>query len=80
MKLAIVEWEDACDIDTEPWVDAHEDFKYTPLIATQVGYIVYEGKEGIVMSAAKIGGSIARRSQIPKGMIRSIKILKETDE
>ena len=80
MKLALVEWEDACDIDTEPWVELDGSFKYVPLIATQVGYIVYEGKEGIVMSSAKIGSCVARRSQIPKGMIRSIKILEETDE
>ena len=80
MKLALVEWEDACDIDSEPWVEHDPTHKYVPLIATQVGYIVHESKEGIIMSSAKIGNCIARRSQIPKGMIRSIKILEETDE
>lgn len=78
MKLAVVTWEDACEIDNEPWADDNTDiFEYKPLLVTQVGYVFYDGPEGIVLTDGLTeAGQVSRRSQIPRGMVRQIKYLK----
>jgi hypothetical protein len=78
MKLALIVWEDACEIDDAPWAEHDEDFQYTPLVCTQVGWVLYDGPEGVVISnGAFPGGTVARRNQIPRGMIRRIEWLTE---
>lgn len=75
-KLACVEWEDACCLDPdERWV-AHGEHRYTPLIVKTVGYLLYEGKEGVILTAAWSPECIGPRDQIPRGMVRRITYLK----
>lgn len=75
MKPALVVWEDAGDIDDSPWAEHDESFVYEPILITEVGYILYDGEEGIILTHAHYEETVGRRSQIPRGMIRSIKYL-----
>ncbi len=78
MKLAYVVWEDAAELDETPWALHDECFTYDPVLCKQVGFVVYDGPEGIVLTEAVIGDvTVARRNQIPKGMIRSLTWLTE---
>jgi len=78
MKLAYVVWEDASELDVTAWAVHEEEFEYTPVLCKQVGWVVYDGLEGIVITqAVTSNGEIARRNQIPKQMIRSIEWLTE---
>lgn len=80
MKLAYVEWEDAAELDDTPWVFHDEPFVYEPIIAHQVGFVVYDGPEGMVLTSSYIGdGTIGSRSQIPRGMIRNVTIIDDND-
>jgi hypothetical protein len=78
MKLAYIIWEDASELDVTAWAVHEEDFVYTPVLCKQVGWVVYEGPEGVIVTqAVTSNGEIARRNQIPKQMIRSIEWLTE---
>jgi len=78
MKLAYVIWEDASELDVTAWAVQEEEFEYVPVLCKQVGWVVYDGPEGIVITqAVTSNGEIARRNQIPKQMIRSIEWLTE---
>jgi hypothetical protein len=79
MRLAVVEWEDACEIDSTPWEFEPEEHTYTPYIVTQVGYVCYDGPEGIILTSAYGSGQLARRNQIPRGMIRNTTYLDTYD-
>lgn len=78
MKLICVHWEDACELDDSPWGWMPDDFVYEPTMCIQVGFLLYDGPEGIVISNGVMkDGTVARRNQIPRGMIRSIEWLTE---
>jgi hypothetical protein len=78
MKLVYVVWEDATELDVTAWAEHEEDFVYTPVCCKQVGFLLYDGPEGIVVTNGVIeDGTVARRNQIPRGMIRSIEWLTE---
>lgn len=78
MKLVYVVWEDACELDDAPWGVHTEDFVYEPTLCRQVGFLLYDGPEGVVISnGVMLDGIVARRNQIPRGMIRSIEWLTE---
>jgi hypothetical protein len=78
MKLAYVIWEDASELDVTAWATHDEDFVYNPVLCRQVGFIIYDSDEGIVLTeAVTSNGEVARRNQIPRGMIRSIEWLTE---
>lgn len=78
MNLALIVWEDACELDDSTWAEHSEEFIYEPLLCTQVGFVLYDGPEGIVISnGAFPDGTVARRNQIPRGMIRRIEWLTE---
>jgi len=78
MKLAYVIWEDASELDVTPWSEHEEDFIYIPVLCKQVGFILYDGPEGIVLTEGVLDdGTVARRNQIPRGMIRSVQWLTE---
>jgi hypothetical protein len=71
--LVLVVWEDAGSRDSGTWADKPKDQNYEPFYFKQVGFLMYDGPEGIVLSDA-IGNNdqIAPRTQIPRGMVRSI--------
>ncbi len=78
MKLAYVIWEDASELDVTAWTVHEEEFIYIPVLCKQVGWVVYDGPEGIILTqAVTSNGEVARRNQIPKQMIRSIEWLTE---
>jgi hypothetical protein len=78
MKLAYVIWEDASELDITPWAEHEEDFIYVPVLCKQVGFVLYDGPEGIVLTEGVLDdGTVARRNQIPRGMIRSVEWLTE---
>lgn len=78
MKLAYIIWEDASELDVTAWTEHEEEYFYTPVLCRQVGWVIYEGPEGIVVTQAiTSNGEVARRNQIPKQMIRSIEWLTE---
>ena len=78
MKLALVVWEDACELDDTTWTEHEDDFEYKPLLCKHVGFIVYDGPEGIVISCGMFpDGIMTRRHQIPRCMIRRIEWLTE---
>lgn len=73
--LVLVEWEDATLLDTGAWSE-NKDHKYAPKHFFSVGFLLYEGKEGIILTSAWSVDTVAARDQIPRGMVRSIKRLK----
>ena len=78
MKLAYVLWEDATELDVTPWAEHEEEFSYSPTLCKQVGWVLYDGQEGIVISNGVLSdGTVARRNQIPRGMIRRVEWLTE---
>jgi hypothetical protein len=73
--LVLVTWEDATLLDLDPWTP-NKDHKYSPKHFVSVGFLLYEGKEGVILTSAWSVDTVASRDQIPRGMIRSIKKLK----
>jgi hypothetical protein len=73
--LVLVQWEDATLLDLEPWA-VNKDHTYSPKLFTSVGFLLYDGKEGLILTSAWSVDTVAARDQIPRGMIRSIKRLK----
>lgn len=73
--LVLVTWEDATLLDSGAWSDATE-HKYKPQVFVSVGFLLYDGKEGVILTNAWSLDIVAARDQIPRGMIRSVKKLK----
>jgi hypothetical protein len=77
MILAYIVWEDASELDASPWAEHDDKFLYKPVICHQVGFILYDGPEGIVITDGFLqDGTVSRRNQIPRGMIQKIIELK----
>jgi hypothetical protein len=71
--LVLVEWEDATLIDSEDtWVDRNEPTAYTPHVMQSVGFLLFDGPEGIILTDTLSPHVQAPRDQIPRGMIRAI--------
>jgi hypothetical protein len=78
MKLAYIIWEDASELDVTAWAMHEEEFEYSPVLCKQVGFVLYDGPEGLVITNGVIADvAVARRNQIPRGMIRRIEWLTE---
>lgn len=77
MKMAFVLWEDAADLDSTPWTEHEEGFIYEPVLVEQIGYVLYDGPEGIVLTSSVFidKTTVGCRTQIPRGMIRNITII-----
>lgn len=74
--LVEVEWEDACCLDpNQRWVDESQ-HEYTALIVKSVGYLLYDGPKGIILTSAWSPECIGPRDQIPRGMVRKLRRLK----
>ena len=75
-KLALVVWEDALTItDGGAWLDSKIERRYEPHLFWHVGFIVKDVSEGIHITEAWSPTLISNGTQIPRGMIRSIKYL-----
>jgi hypothetical protein len=78
MKPPLVEvvWHDAKTIDSGAWTD-NAPTTFTPHIVHQVGYLMQQSDEGVILTQAWHPEIIAARDQIPAGMIRSVTFLSE---
>lgn len=75
-KMALVVWEDASQISgSGVWVDTVEVRTYKPHIFWQVGFIIGDFPEGIHITEAWSPSLVANPTQIPRGMIRTIRYL-----
>lgn len=78
-KFDLVEviWNDASEL-TSGWTDEIE--KDEPALALSVGFLVRETKEHIVIAQdTDAEGHHNGRSQIPRGMVKKIKVLRKKD-
>lgn len=78
-KYAMVEviWNDAAEL-TSGWTDEIE--KDVPQLALSVGFLIHESKEHIVIAQdLDDHGHHNGRSQIPRGMVKQLKVLRKAD-
>lgn len=74
MKALWVIWEDAKAIDLGPWVEEAE-YTYEPYIVNTIGFVLYDGPDGIVMTESYAAGMTGGVHQIPRSMIKEVKEL-----
>lgn len=72
--VVAVEWEDASALDEGAWV-ANKDHEYTPKMFLSVGFLLYEGPDGITLTSAWSEDMVASRDKIPRKMVHSITYL-----
>ena len=66
MNLVYVIWEDASELDVTAWAEHEEDFQYSPVLCKQVGFVLYDGPEGLVITN---GASSSCRLAKSQGLI-----------
>lgn len=76
-KRVYVVWEDCYEMDTDLWVEKpSEPFKWEPYLVEQIGFLLYDGPEGIVLTDSWTDREhIGTRVQIPRGMIRKLEFI-----
>lgn len=77
-KIALVVWEDATQLADGAWMDANHIKimkEYSPKLFSQVGFVIKDFPEGIILTEAWNATLVANPTQIPRGMIRSIEYL-----
>jgi hypothetical protein len=64
------------------WVVHDNDtFEYTPCMVFTIGVVLYDGPEGMILTSSVIeDGTVGRRFQIPRGMIREVEEIVERKE
>jgi hypothetical protein len=73
----LVTWDDATEL-TGGWTDQLE--KVEPALALSVGFLIKETKDHIILALdIDPHGHHNGRSQIPRGMVKKIKVLKKKD-
>ena len=73
-----VVWNDASEL-TSGWTDEIE--KDEPQLALSVGFLIKETKEHIIIAQdIDEHGHHNGRSQIPRGMVKKLKVLRKKDE
>lgn len=73
--LVLIVWEDAAVMDSGPWA-SNEATTYTPRLFEQVGFLLCDEPAGVILTHAWSAETVAAREQIPRGMIRSMTVLK----
>jgi hypothetical protein len=74
--MVLVTWEDATTRDDGTWVEHADKQEYKPQIMHTVGFLLYEGKEGVIVTDTWNEDQMSPRDQIPRGMIRKLTRLK----
>lgn len=74
--IVLCVWEDATILDDGPWASGPVLTDYAPRLVYQVGFLVADLPEGIQLSEAVGDDLMAPRTQVPRGMVRSVTILK----
>ena len=73
--LCLVQWEDAAGL-RDGWKASHE--KPSPYIALSSGWLIHDGPDQIVIAQdTDEEGSHNGRTQIPRGMVKHIKVLRK---
>jgi hypothetical protein len=72
--VVAVSWEDASAMDDGAWV-ANKDHEYTPKMFISVGFLLYDGADGITLTSAWSEDMVAARDKIPRKMVHSITYL-----
>jgi hypothetical protein len=76
--LVEVVWDDAAGLK-HGWTAKHE--KVEPYIALSVGFLIVETEGHIIIAQDTDGeGSHNGRTQIPRGMVKKLKILRKKDQ
>lgn len=76
-NAVMVVWDDATELEGG-WTD--EAPKVEPALAISVGFLIKETKDHLILALdIDPHGHHNGRSQIPKGMVKNIKILKKKD-
>jgi hypothetical protein len=76
--LVEVWWDDATDMPSG-WIEAIEEIEVKPCIILTIGFLVKETDDYVIVALDTNNGGHNGRSQIPKGMIRNMKIIKKAD-
>jgi hypothetical protein len=74
-RMVLLVWEDAHQEAEGPWVWQEEAKPMLPKIFHQVGFLLEDTPECVVLTHAMEGpgkGLMATRERIPRGMVRSI--------
>jgi hypothetical protein len=74
-QMVCVTWEDASAPDDGPWAE-NKDHTYKPHMFESVGFLLYDGPDGITLTSSWSDTIVAARDYIPRGMIHKIKKLK----
>lgn len=69
--IVAVTWEDATTVDDAPWAH-NEGHEYKPYMVYQVGFLLADTEQGVILSQAWSPKLVGSRDQIPRGMIRSM--------
>lgn len=76
--LVEVVWDDAVGLK-DGWTAKHE--KVEPYIALSVGFLIRETPDHILIAQDTDGdGSHNGRTQIPRGMVKKLKVLRKKDQ
>ena len=77
LRMVEVMWDDASEL-TAGWTDEIE--KTEPALALSVGFLVRETKDHIVIAQdLDEAGHHNGRSQIPRGMVKKIRVIRKAD-
>lgn len=71
MRLVHILWEDAQCLDNGPWVYKQE-WEYKPCLVNQVGYVLLDTEEILIITDAYNDSQTGAIQQIPKGMIKTM--------
>ena len=73
-----VVWDDAAGLK-DGWTAKHE--KPEPYIALSIGFLIHDGPDHILIAQdTDESGSHNGRTQIPRGMVKHIKVLRKADK
>jgi hypothetical protein len=73
--IVLVVWEDATELDSTAWVhETKHEYKASEAVIHSIGFLLDDAPGGLVLTSAWAddGAMVARREQIPRGMIRKI--------
>lgn len=74
-KIVLVEWEDASVLDNETWVDRATAPVATATVFSQVGHLLEDTPDHVVLTCTIGDKLMGARTRIPRGMVRSITVL-----
>lgn len=72
LQAVCVVWEDASVLDSETWVDRASMPEAKATIFSQVGFLLEDTKDHIVLTCTMGDRLIGSRTRIPRGMVRSV--------